>query len=166
MPTSLRISDSDLREATKAAIRYLMHRCDMSQKDIGIAIGYGDGQMVGKTLRDENMLASLPLVNLARLASKQGHDDLADLFSAPAKTIVASTAGEARPNLSLLEENAVVTMCWGESINAFRLADTDRAKRAVRRSFGACFDAMREIDALELARGDGAPTMLPHTPTI
>ena len=129
----LQISEHELNAATKAAIRYLVHEADMSQTEIGQALGYPDGGMVGKALRGDAALGPVKLVNLARLASAHGHTDLSELFSAPSYACVPALEGQSddrwETNRCVVEEVAGVTLGAGSLHAAVEDGDLSRARR-------------------------------------
>ena len=167
---SLTISDDDLRSATKEAVRYLMYEENMSQTDIGRAIGYDDGQMIGRLLRDESMLSPVRLVNLARLASSRGDDSLADIFSAPSKVSVPALEGQAgdmwAPDRDVTREVAGVTMGTGTFPRHVLSGRLQQARQCLREGLVELRRCWHELDEIEErglpgrfdGRGDGLPS--------
>ena len=161
----LRKTEQEINDTIQSAIRYLSYQEGMTDNKIGQWLGYKGGQMIGKVRRGEASFSLEKGCNLCRLASHKGFDEAAELFSAPAKMCVPSTAGEASPNLSLLEENQTISISVGQVMHAFNSARITEARQALRQSIAAHFDAFKELDALaamQASRGDGAPSVLPN----
>ena len=154
----------------KKAIHYL-HRLGFSNVEIGQAVGYPDGDQVGKVLNspeaDEryHIFNAMALRSFAVLCSEKGYHDLSDSFSAPAYRSIPSTAGEAEANLCVLEENMHATENLGHAITSYHRGKIEASRERIGRVIAACFDFQKEIDALaamQSTRGDGSPSVIPN----
>ena len=161
--THLPISSRDLRAATLRAVRYLHYDKRWSMARIGRAIGYQDGQMVGKVLRgDCFLLGTLETANLSRLASAHGLEVMSDGASSSGKhTVPAPEAlpggckidGDPTAELLLVQESAGL---FGASR---RTGDELALDRQSRRLLGAGWALFH--DARLQAGGDTMPAR-PH----
>ena len=167
MPDSLHENREALSEAVPDAIAHL-YGCGYSYKDIGLYMGYPESTAKNHVSQFRNEGRTPPgfeIMRLSQLASREGFDDLADLFSAPAKCTVASTAGEAEANLCILEENEQIAINVGHAIAAFNAGKARVSRQCIARVIGACFDFQKEIEAYQVmisSRGGGAPTLMPN----
>ena len=167
MPKSLHDSRQGLSEAIQSAISHL-RGAGYSYKRIGRYMGYPEKSAksrVSQFMNEGDIPPGFELMRLSQLASIKGYDELADHFSAPAKTCIPSTAGEAEANMSLLEENQLISVNVGQGMAAFNAAELDKARQHFKQSIAAHFDALKELkafQAMQASRGDGAPTIMPN----
>jgi hypothetical protein len=161
MPTDPRLqkTEQDLSRATKAAIRHFVYGPpDWTRERLGREIGYDDGQMVGKVLRGEcRLLGTAETMNLSRLASAHGFDEMADLFSAPEKKTVPAAAPDTfRADLCPADELRTITEGAGLASAHIASESLRKAGQQARRAIAGGRALLAEIDAIQA--GEGPPT--------
>lgn len=143
-------------------------RARMSDKRLGIEIGYADGAVVAQVMRGTCLFGPVQTMRLARLASDLGYDELSDLFCGHGKRCLP--APEVQTDGCTHDEERTAMQALGDASRASDGQDWqevyESGQEMVAAGYGLMAEAQRNMNggmpALRIDRGTSYTEAHPH----